>query len=97
MSDENSDLDRYFRAAHAMQSGVAMEMNHAPESTQPKHLRVGINTSMSDHAALVTLLIDKGVFTQEEYAKALADAMESEKKSYEQRLSQHFGKPITLL
>ncbi len=33
---------RWHDAAHAMQSGVAVEMNYRPEPTTPKHLRVEI-------------------------------------------------------
>lgn len=35
------DRERYIRAAHAMQSGVAFSMPSA--ETEPKHLRVGLN------------------------------------------------------
>lgn len=88
--------ERYHAAAHAMQSGVASEMNHNPKPTEPKHLRVGINSAMADHAALAKLLIDKGVITEDEYFEAIADGMEREQKSYEERLSEHFGTTITL-
>ena len=92
-----SDLERYTRAAHGMQSGVAMEMNFHGAPTEPKHLRVGINAAMSDQGGLATLLIAKGVFTREEYDKAMADAMEREKARYEAHLSELFGRPITLV
>jgi hypothetical protein len=93
-----NDRDRHRVAAHAMQSGVAAEMQieDRQTSTEPKHLRVGINAAMSDHAGLVRLLIAKGVITEGEYLKAIADEMESEKARYENSLSQHFGKKITL-
>ena len=93
---ENKDRQRYDAAAHAMQSGVAMEMHIDPAPTNPKHLRVGINAAMSDLGAMATLLIEKGVFTREEYVKALADAMEAEKAAYERRLSEHYVRPIKL-
>lgn len=90
---ESIALERYLAAQHAMQTGVAMEMalpeRQAP--TEPKHLRVGINTAMVDHYALVTLLEKKGLFTHEEYLEALADAMEEEKKRYEESLSRRTG------
>lgn len=92
------DHARWEAAAHAMQSGVATEMQ-IPErqsATEPKHLRVGINTAMSDHAGLVKLLIDKGIITEAEYFKAIADQMEFEKARYEKGLSEHFGTPIKL-
>lgn len=104
-----NDRERYKAALHAMQSGVAAEMGDISgvalaledelrgSATSPKHLRVGINAAMSDHAALVRLLIAKGLFTMEEYEKELADEMEREKARYEARLSeQHGGAKITL-
>lgn len=74
---------RYVAAVHAMQSGVAAEMGR---STEPKHLRVGVNAAMVDHSSLVQLLISKGLFTRDEYLAAIADGMEEEKGRYEQRL-----------
>jgi hypothetical protein len=96
--EQKSDRERYYAAAHAMQSGVAMSMNIAFPSpdTTPKHLRVGINSAMCDHTALVRLLIAKGLFTEAEYAKEIADEMEREKERYERELSEHYRKPITL-
>lgn len=91
-----SDGDRYRAAAHAMQSGVAMEMNLNPAPTEPKHLRVGVNTAHADIGSLARLLIAKGVIGEDEYLSAIADGMELEKEAYERLLSEHFGKPITL-
>ena len=61
------DRDRYLKAAHAMQTGVALEMSRHAAPTEPKHLRVGVNAAMSDQAGLVKLLIAKGIFTEDEY------------------------------
>ena len=91
-----NDRDRYMQNAHAMQSGVAMMMNYDTSSVEPKHLRVGVNSAMSDNAALVQLLIEKGILTKEEYEKAIADKMEEEKAFYEQKLSQVLNRPVTL-
>lgn len=88
---------RYSAAAHAMQSGVAMEMNYRSAPTDPKHLRVGINVAMRDISSLVTLMISKGLFTEAEYVKALADGMEMEKTEYEVRLSELYGRKVTLV
>lgn len=87
---------RYEAAAHAMQSGVAMEMNHKLQPTEPKHLRVGINAAMADHCGLVKLLIAKGVITDAEYLDAIAESMEAEKARYEKHLSDLLGTKITL-
>lgn len=94
--DEQKDYERYLAAAHAMQSGVAAKMNIDANDTTPKHLRVGINSAMSDNAALVSLLIEKGLISSEEYTKAIADQMEKERDSYARMLSEHYGKEIKL-
>lgn len=86
-----TDEERYFRACHAMQSGVAYEMTHGAKDTEPKHLRVGVNSSKCDHTALVRLLIDKGIIDSKEYLEAIADEMEAEQKRYEQRNGVHFA------
>lgn len=85
--------ERYYAAAHAMQSGVAMEMQQAGReaATQPKDLRVGINTALCDQAALVRLLIQKGIITHGEYLEALATEMEAEQARYEARISAALG------
>lgn len=90
------DQERYTRAMHAMQSGVAMEMNYRAQPTEPKHLRVGINSAMINDAGLTKLLMAKGLFTQDEYEKAIADAAEEEAERYKQRVNQHFGTDGTI-
>ena len=77
---------RYTAAAHAMQTGVALEMgrdtnNWADQEvsgTSSKQLRTGINSSFVSQAACAELLIEKGIFTLQEYTIAQADAMEKE-------------------
>lgn len=83
-----TDEERYFAALHAMQTGVAIEMgiDERASATEPKHLRVGVNSAMVNMAALARLLMDKGIITPEEYTKANADEMEAEHKRYEERL-----------
>src|SRR5262249_16738309 len=78
MPDDTDDA-RYRAAVHAMQTGVAIKMNYDPAETQPKHLRVGINSAMCDHAAVVPRLRDKGIITDAEYRTAIADEMERER------------------
>lgn len=85
------DAMRHASAAHAMQSGVAMEMNWNSGPTDPKHLRVGVNTALSDQAGLARLLIEKGLITNDEYMKAIADEMEREAGRYQERIQEHFG------
>lgn len=93
---------RYTALCHAVQSGVAMERSqqHPNEGLQAardhKHLRVGINTSKCDHAALAQLCMDKGLFTELEYWEALVRAMEAEKTRIEAELSRTTGANVTL-
>jgi hypothetical protein len=93
--------ERYAAAMHAMQSGIAADMESDPSGSRgaatPKQLRVGVNSALVNDAALATLLIAKGIITQAEYMDALADAAEAEQARYEQLLSDRFGgQKITL-
>lgn len=91
------DKERYLIAAHGMQSGVAMMMERDVKETSPKHLRVGVNSALSDQSALAGLLIAKGIITEEEYVKAIADAMERERDRYQTILREIYDSPnITL-
>jgi hypothetical protein len=65
-------------------------------SGTPKHLRVGVNMAMSDHTGLVRLLLEKGVITEGEYLKAIADEAERERDRYQVRLTERYGVSITL-
>lgn len=98
-SDEEV-LQEYEALVHAMQSGVKMMMNYedGPQpdnvqesSTSPKHLRVGVNVAMCDHAGLVKLLIDKGIITESDYLVAIRNEMKEEVKRYEQRIKEKLG------
>lgn len=98
-----TDEERYVAAAHAVQSGIAAQIGDGSEKSlllaaaNPKHLRTGLNLAMVEHAALVGLLVSKGIITAAEYAKALADETEREKERMEKMLSdERGGIPITL-
>lgn len=93
MSD---NWNRYLAAMHAIQSGVAMEHEAGSIDGSPKHLRVGINSAQINDAALVRLLIAKGVITLDEYEKEVADEAERMKAEYEKKLSEHYGSNIVL-
>jgi hypothetical protein len=87
------------QASHAMQSGVAYDIEKNGETsaaTTHKHLRVGINVALCDHAALVRLLVAKGVITMDEYEEAATAQMEREVASYEEKLSASYGGPVKL-
>jgi hypothetical protein len=84
MTDEQRQaaaIERYESALHGIQTAMLFQierlgLNRA--GADPKHLRTGINGAMSDHGALVGLLIEKGVFTSAEYFEAIAASMETE-------------------
>ena len=75
---------KYIELAHAMQTGVALDQAKGSNDGTPKHLRVGINCALSDHGALVKLLIAKGLFTEDEYYDHLIEFMQREVDRYEQ-------------
>lgn len=79
-----------------MQSGVAATMEFDEKEISPKHLRVGINSALVTEAAIARLLIEKGVFSEEEYVEAVRVEMEREVQRYEKDLSRHFGTKVSL-
>lgn len=87
---------KYIEALHAMQAGVARMQEIEPRSTTAKHLRVGINATRSDQGALIDLLIEKGIFTLDEYELKALEYMEREKKSHEDLLLEKTGIPHVL-
>ena len=89
-------LHKYQALCHAMQTGVATDHAHGSTDGSPKHLRVGINSAMVEHSALVRLFIRIGLFTEEEYADALIEAMQEEVTGYEKMLSERLGAQIKL-
>jgi hypothetical protein len=94
-------LDRLFvrheQAAHAVQTGVKMTNElRGPSFDHAKDLRVGVNMRAVETAAIVSLLIRKGVITDVEWFTELAEATEAEKATYEKTLSDHFGRPVSL-
>lgn len=88
-----NDTDRYWRAAHCVQAGSKMVAARSGEHPQS---RTGINMAMRDHASIVELLVAKGVITQDEYMKALADGAEAEVRRLETELGSE-GTTVTLV
>lgn len=88
--------EEYANALHAMQTGVMyyLQLNNA-EGTS-KHLRVGVNSALCSQRALLTILVEKGITTEEEYFTQLLAAVQEDVKSYEKLLSDHYGKEVTL-
>lgn len=91
MSDTPRNDLNYEAAMHAMQSGVAAKMNIELNETEPKHLRVGVNSAMIDTAAIVRLLVEKSVFTYDEFAEALRLEANREVDKYEDWLRERHG------
>lgn len=79
--------DRYQAACHAMQTGVMYDQEYNPKDKEPKHLRVGINVAHCDHAALVQLLMSKGIITELEYWQAITAEMEREVERYAAKIT----------
>jgi hypothetical protein len=86
----------YLEAMHAIQTGVAMELRKDPSSASPKHLRVGINSMLCNQAALVKVLVAKGLITQEEYATAVVEEANLEVERQEKTLRDDFGIEVNL-
>jgi len=88
---ENADL------LHAMQSGVKAKIDYAlGDDHSPKHLRVGVNNSLISTGALVDLLLEKGIFTAEEFATSYNAALKREVEKYELELSVHLKTRVKL-
>lgn len=87
---------RYLYFMHALQSGVAAKQGLDPSETEPKNLRVGVNSAMLQQGTVVRLLIAKGIITAEEWWIALADSAQAEVQAYEKWLSDKTGANVTL-
>ena len=79
----------YEEHAHAVQSAIEFSPNK--RQLEPKHLRVGIDMQKADTLGLVRLLIEKGVFTCEEYAAAVTSSAAEEVEFQKKRLAAEMG------
>ncbi len=74
---------------HRVQTGVAFIMQNAQAtgirepSTEPKHLRVGINAALCEHSALVRLLFRKKLINAAEYYDTLIEVWTQEVDNYQ--------------
>ena len=92
-----TDHERYRHLMARMQTGVAVLLAHRAEpGCQPKHLRVGVNAALCDGSALAKLLIAKGVISEAEYLKAIADEAEREASEYQDRVRTLLGPTATI-
>ena len=98
--EDRSEIERihaeYLSLCHAMQTGVAAEMNFHAQPTEPKHLRVGVNNALVSLGAICRLLLEKGCFTELEYVTMLRDEMQREVDDYTRRIQEHFGNGTTI-
>ena len=85
--------DRYDSAMHSMQSAIAWLIKGGWDGASSKHNRVGIDSLKAEQAGLAQLLMDKGLFTWEEYEQAMVDAVEKEAKDYEGRAKKFLNLP----
>lgn len=75
---------------HRVQSAVAF-LESRPEryaEIEPKHLRVGVNSAIIETSALARLLMQKQVFTADEFFEMSIKVWEEEVASYNRRLAQ---------
>jgi hypothetical protein len=80
-----------------MQTGVAIMMHYDAHATDPKHLRVGINASLVETAAIAKVLVRAGIITYPAYLAALCQEMEQERDKYVTEIESHTGRKVTLL
>lgn len=88
-----TDLElSYEEALHGVQSALAYKIeNGLTKSAEPKHLRVGIDSSKSDHAALVALLLRKGILNIDEYLEQLRLQINEELHQHEEEVRRATG------
>jgi hypothetical protein len=63
----------YHVALHGVQSAIAYEIESGKDHgrhSDPKHLRTGIDSAHCSVLGLAILLMEKGIFTMEEYHEA---------------------------
>lgn len=86
---------RYYDAAHKIQTAIAFDPDSS--GSTPKHLRVGVDLSKSDMAGLARLLIEKKLFTHEEYLQAITESAEQEAETRAADLMAKYGINVTLV
>jgi hypothetical protein len=95
----------YESAVHGIQSAIRFEFERMLEQAalsgqvqekllaQFKHLRTGIDASKADQQGLATLLINKGVFTLEEYIEHMRLGVNEELARYTAHCIKEYGLP----
>jgi hypothetical protein len=85
----------YEDAAHGIQSAIKFEQENERREVRSeiKHLRTGLDCRAADALGLATLMIKKGVFTEQEYLEHMRLAMNAELVRYEEHVRIKFGLP----
>lgn len=104
MSDEGQNpvvepstpYDRYVAAMRALESWVAVKARMEPAETNPQQLRLGVNSALLQQSALVQLLANKGLISEDEFLEAMANAAEQEVARYQQWVSATTGVEVSL-
>lgn len=74
-------LEESARLGHAIQSAIAFKMSlPGYRAAEPKHMRVGIDTSKAEHAALVQCLVRAGIILEDDYFRVTLELLEHEVK-----------------
>jgi hypothetical protein len=98
---DNSDdeLNEQIRELqHAVQSGISLVKQYGLNSEcEPKHLRVGVNSTFVTMGALVSLLIEKGIITRREMHEFEIILWTNEVARYEDALFTRLGQKVSLV
>jgi hypothetical protein len=92
----------YMEAAHGIQSAVRFEMSQkdhpdgGPTVDMLKNTRVGVDMRAAEQWGLVSLLIEKGVFTLDEYKERMRLAINEELARYEEHHRKEYGLSQTM-
>lgn len=99
MKNDYVDLGlRYEEALHGLQSAINFSLEvkgEAQTGCSVKHLRVGIDSLFATNLGLANLLMEKGVFTKEEYMEHMRLAANTELHRYQEMLSNYTGAELT--
>lgn len=85
----------YDEALHGVQTAIKYELEKDNRNALDiiKHLRVGLDARGADAQGLASLLIQKGVFTLDEYLEYMRIAMNEELARYTQHCRETYGLP----
>jgi len=82
---------RIGKLQHQVQSAVAFlmgKLGNSYKETQPKFLRVGVNSAMIETSALARLMLSKGIITNTEYFEMIIAVWTEERDNYQAQLTQ---------